>query len=72
MKDNKEKLLFKFEANGDKEWTSILKDFYGNFHLNVENVKENAKRESGERVLGNDPVSGRKVKYAKTTGEVIN
>ncbi len=48
-------------ANGDKEWTSILKDFYGNFHLNVENVKENAKRESGERVLGNDPVSGRKV-----------
>ena len=48
-------------ANGDKEWTSILKDFYQNFHLNVENVKENAKRESGERVLGNDPVSGRKV-----------
>ena len=48
-------------ANGDKEWTSILKDFYENFHLNVENVKENAKRESGERVLGNDPVSGRKV-----------
>ena len=48
-------------ANGDKEWTSILKDFYENFHSNVENVKENAKRESGERVLGNDPVSGRKV-----------
>ena len=48
-------------ANGDKEWTTILKDFYENFHLNVENVKENAKRESGERVLGNDPVSGRKV-----------
>ena len=22
-------------ANGDKEWTSILKDFYGNFHSNV-------------------------------------
>ena len=48
-------------ANGDKEWTSILKDFYGNFHSNVENVKENAKRESGERFLGNDPQSGRKV-----------
>ena len=48
-------------ANGDKEWTTILKDFYGSFHLNIENVKENAKRESGERILGIDPVSGRKV-----------
>lgn len=48
-------------ANGDKEWTSILKDFYGSFHLNVEDVKENATRESGERTLGNDPQSGRKV-----------
>ena len=48
-------------ANGDKEWTSVLKDFYASFHLNVEDVKENATRESGERVLGNDPVSGRKV-----------
>ena len=48
-------------ANGDKEWTSILKDFYGSFHLNVEDVKENASRETGERILGNDPKSGRKV-----------
>jgi len=48
-------------ANGDKEWTSILKDFYGSFHLNVEDVKENATREAGERTLGNDPQSGRKV-----------
>ena len=48
-------------ANGDKEWTSILKDFYGSFHLNVEDVKENATRETGERTLGNDPQSGRKV-----------
>ena len=48
-------------ANGEKEWTSILKDFYGSFHLNVEDVKENASRETGERILGNDPKSGRKV-----------
>ena len=48
-------------ANGDKEWTSILKDFYESFHLNVEDVKENASRETGERILGNDPKSGRKV-----------
>jgi DNA topoisomerase-1 len=48
-------------ANGDKNWTNILKDFYGTFHPNVEDVKENAERESGERLLGTDPVSGRKV-----------
>tara|TARA_B100001094_G_scaffold241521_1_gene237385 strand:- start:5960 stop:8434 length:2475 start_codon:yes stop_codon:yes gene_type:complete len=48
-------------ANGEKEWTNLLKDFYGTFHLNVEDVKENAQRESGERLLGNDPLSGRKV-----------
>ena len=48
-------------ANGDKEWTNILKEFYGTFHPNVEDVKENAERESGERVLGSDPVSGRRV-----------
>ena len=48
-------------ANGDKNWTNILKEFYGTFHPNVEDVKENAERESGERLLGLDPVSGRKV-----------
>ena len=48
-------------ANGDIEWTSILKDFYGPFHSTVEDVQQNATRETGERVLGVDPVSGRKV-----------
>ena len=48
-------------ANGDIELTSILKDFYGPFHSTVEDVQQNATRETGERVLGVDPVSGRKV-----------
>ena len=48
-------------ANGDIEWTNILKDFYKPFHSTVEDVKENAARETGERVLGIDPKSGRKV-----------
>ncbi len=48
-------------ANGDIEWTSILKDFYGPFHTTVEDVQQNATRETGERILGVDPVSGRKV-----------
>ena len=49
-------------ANGGKDWTEMLKDFYGKFHETVEHVKENAQRESGERVLGVDPGSGRPVK----------
>jgi len=49
-------------ANGGKDWTEMLKIFYKQFHSNVEHVKENAQRESGERVLGTDPKSGRPVK----------
>ena len=49
-------------ANGGKDWTQMLKGFYGQFHDTVEHVKENAQRESGERVLGVDPRSGRTVK----------
>jgi len=48
-------------ANGDKEWTSILKEFYSSFHPVVEDVQLNAARETGERVLGDDPKTGRKV-----------
>jgi DNA topoisomerase-1 len=49
-------------AKGGKNWTQMLKGFYGQFHDTVEHVKENAQRESGERVLGVDPRSGRTVK----------
>ena len=49
-------------ANGSKDWTEMLKGFYEKFHNTVEYVKENAQRESGERVLGVDPSSGRPVK----------
>jgi len=49
-------------AKGSKDWTEMIDAFYKNFHSNVEDVKENAKRESGERVLGNDPKTGRLLK----------
>ena len=49
-------------ARGGKDWTEMLKVFYGKFHNTVEDVKENAQRESGERILGKDPSSGRIVK----------
>ena len=49
-------------ARGVRDWKEMLKKFYNQFHSTVEHVKENAKRESGERVLGVDPASGRPVK----------
>ena len=41
-------------AEGTENWTSMIKGFYDSFHKTVDFVKENATRESGERVLGND------------------
>lgn len=48
-------------AEGKVDWTKMMKDFYKDFHPTVEDVQENAERESGERVLGIDPKTGRQV-----------
>lgn len=48
-------------AEGKEDWTKMMKSFYKDFHPQVENVQENAERESGERVLGTDPKTGRQV-----------
>ncbi len=48
-------------AEGKEEWKVMMKSFYNDFHPKVEDVKENAERESGERILGKDPVSGKQV-----------
>jgi len=48
-------------AEGNKEWIDTIKIFYKEFHLTVEDVKENAERESGERILGTDPKSGKPI-----------
>ncbi|WP_437919779.1 type I DNA topoisomerase [Sphingobacterium sp. LRF_L2] len=48
-------------AQGDKEWTAMLKDFYGPFHEGIQDTLENADRASHERDLGIDPVSGKPV-----------
>jgi DNA topoisomerase-1 len=47
-------------AEGKGSWTKMMKDFYKNFHPQVEDVQENAMRESGQRILGTDP-NGRQV-----------
>jgi DNA topoisomerase-1 len=39
----------------------MMKSFYKDFHPRVEDVQENAERESGERILGKDPKTGRTV-----------
>src|SRR5690606_28901562 len=48
-------------ASGEEDWTKMIKNFYKDFHPNVVNVEENAERESGERILGKDPESGRQL-----------
>jgi DNA topoisomerase-1 len=49
-------------AQGLTEWTKMIKDFYNPFHKTVEVTIETSERASGERVLGNDPVSGKVIK----------
>jgi DNA topoisomerase-1 len=46
-------------SNGNRQWTSMLKDFYHPFHSVVEETIQNAERPSRERVLGTDPATGR-------------
>ncbi len=48
-------------AQGLKKWTEMLKKFYGPFHKTVEQTLEHSERASGERELGIDPKSGKKV-----------
>jgi DNA topoisomerase-1 len=48
-------------AEGNIEWTKMMQEFYDRFHPTVKNVEENADRESGERILGTDPKTGKPV-----------
>ncbi len=48
-------------ADGNVNWSVMMKEFYDKFHPNVKEVEANAERESGERILGKDPKSGKQV-----------
>jgi len=48
-------------ADGNEQWKDMLKEFYNKFHPRVEDVQENAERESGERILGEDPETGKPI-----------
>src|SRR5690606_37629282 len=46
---------------GKEKWTKMMKEFYADFHPKVTHVEETADRESGERILGEDPKTGKPV-----------
>jgi len=48
-------------AEGKKDWTEMMKKFYGNFHPVVEDVQQNASRESGKRILGTHPENNKEI-----------
>ena len=52
---------FDLIASGKKQWKEIINEFYNPFNDKVLEVEKNAKRETGERILGSDPKSGRQV-----------
>ena len=51
-------------ARGEEKWKDVLKNFYNSFHPKIEDVGENADRATGERLLGQDPKTGKNV-YAR-------
>ena len=48
-------------SEGVEDWIEMIKGFYNKFHPTVTFVSENAERESGERILGKHPESGKTV-----------
>lgn len=48
-------------AQGLKEWTAMLHDFYNPFHKEVQSTIETADKATGERELGVHPESGKKI-----------
>jgi DNA topoisomerase-1 len=48
-------------ADGKLKWSKMLENFYQPFHETIEHTLETAERAKGERELGFDPISGKKV-----------
>ncbi len=48
-------------AEGETEWTSMIDKFYHPFHDRVMETTKVSKKPTGERLLGNDPESGKPV-----------
>ena len=48
-------------ATGKEDWSKMVGRFYDTFHPTVTDVEQNAVRETGERLLGTDPATGKPV-----------
>jgi DNA topoisomerase-1 len=48
-------------AAGNEDWHKMMRNFYDHFHPIVTKVETTAERESGERILGTDPKTGKPV-----------
>ncbi|HRI27631.1 MAG TPA: type I DNA topoisomerase [Chitinophagales bacterium] len=48
-------------ANGKQQWTKVIGNFYYPFNEAIELTLKTAERETGEKVLGNDPKTGKQV-----------
>ena len=48
-------------AMGNVEWQKAIDNFYKPFHHQVEETLEKSERETGERILGTDPKTGKQV-----------
>ena len=51
-------------AEGERQWNAMIKEFYQDFHQQVVSTTENSGKFSGEKMLGIDPATGKKV-YVK-------
>ncbi len=48
-------------AEGNLEWSKMIDDFYKPFHNTINNVLEHSEKTKGERILGEDPTTGKVV-----------
>ncbi len=45
-------------ALGNLDWTEMIDEFYQSFHKKVEETLKSSEKKTGERILGEDPVTG--------------
>lgn len=57
----KVELEFDEIAEGKRVWNEMIDEFYQPFHSTIDNALKNSEKTKGERILGDDPVSGKQV-----------
>jgi DNA topoisomerase I len=48
-------------AEGKRVWNEMIDEFYHPFHSKIDNALKNSEKTKGERILGDDPTSGKQV-----------